>query len=340
MKEYNGLHTEEVSAAHPYRHNYLDSVNNLAILTSEVKQGERDAYITPEKLRLNREKYVADFKNIIGEPLFDRKKQNEVQKMFVGIDAQGYIYRLVFNYEKGIKFCGLLFVPFDAKKKLPLVTAIHGGDGTPELMSDMYGKNYYGHITRRLLDRNVIVFAPQLLIWDGRSYGDVFDRFEIDSRYKALGGSLTAFEVECIRGALDKLAENELVDSDKMGILGLSYGGYYSLVTAALDDRIKAVYSSCVFNDRIKYSRPDFVYKGMADKFLDAEMAALISPRPLYLEAGKNDGIFKPAGALTEIERLKQYYSDASENLVFKITDSGHKYDESDDGIDFLIKRL
>lgn len=340
MREYKDLYTEEIQKAVPYRHNYLESVLGVANSAAKEAERKREKYINPQILKENRAKYLSDFKNIIGEPLFDRSKKCEVQKIFVGLDEQGYIYRLVFNFEKDIKFCGLLFVPFDIKEKVPLITVIHGGDGTPELMSDMYGENYYSHITRRILDRKAIVFAPQLLIWDGKKFGDRYDRFELDARFKMLGSSLTAFECECIMGALDYLTETELVDSERVGITGLSYGGYYSLVTSVLDERIKAVYSSCVFNDRVKYSRPDFVYKDMADKFIDTEMAALISPRALYIEAGKNDGIFKVDGAITEYERLKEYYTDNPSKLVFKVTDSGHKYDETDEGIDFLFNNL
>ncbi len=340
MKEYKDLYTEEIQKASPYRHNYLESV--LAVTASAAKETEekRKEYINPQKIKENRTKYITDFKEIIGKPLFDRSKQCDVQKIFVGIDEQGYIYRLVFEFEKDIKFFGLLFVPFDVKEKVPLITVIHGGDGTPELISDMYGENYYSHITRRILDRKAIVFAPQLLIWNGKIFGDRYDRFEIDARFKMLGSSITSFECECIMGALDYLSKAELVDSERIGITGLSYGGYYSLVTAILDDRIKAVYSSCVFNDRVKYSRPDFVYRDMAKRYLDAEMTALISPRALYIEAGKNDGIFKIEGAAAEYEKLKEYYSDNPSKLVFKVTDSGHKYDDTDDGIEFLFNNL
>lgn len=340
MKEYKDLYTEDISKASVYRRNYLSSVYDLADSVLTEKSKIREEYITPVKLKNNREKYISDFKEIIGKPLFDRKKHNDVQKIFVGCDGQGYIYRLVFSFEKNIKFCGLLFVPFDVKEKVPLVIAIHGGEGTPELISDMYGQNYYSHIVRRLLDRNVAVFAPQLLIWDGKRFGDSFDRFEIDAKYKALGSSLTAFECECIIGALDYLIQADFVDSEKIGITGLSYGGYYSIVTAVLDERIKAVYSSCVFNDRAKYSRPDFVYKDMFEKFLDAETVALIYPRAVYIEAGKRDCFFSLEGAEKEYERLKKYYSGQKNNLVFKITDSGHKYDDEDEGIEFLINKL
>ena len=340
MKEYKDLYTEEIKKASPYRRNYLESVLGVADFASKENEAKRKEYITPQKLKENRSKYLSDFKRIIGEPLFDRTKQCNVQKIFVGLDEQGYIYRLVFEFEKNINFCGLLFVPFDVKGKTPLITVIHGGDGTPELISDIYGENYYSHITRRILDRKAIVFAPQLLIWDGKRFGDKFDRFELDAKFKMLGSSLTAFECECIMGALDYLSNADFVDSERIGITGLSYGGYYSLITAILDDRIKSVYSSCVFNDRVKYSRPDFVYRDLSKKFLDAEMTALIYPRALYIEAGKNDGIFKIDGALSEYERLKAYYTENPTKLVFKVTDNGHKYDESDEGIEFLFDNL
>ncbi len=340
MKNYEGLYKEEPEKAKVYRKGYLDSVVALAEDAADKKQREREAYISPEKIKKNREKYLSDFKNIIGSPLFDRKVKNTVSKIFVGLDGQGYIYRLVFEFEKNIKFEGLLFVPFDAKEKLPLVVAIHGGEGTPELMSDIYGENYYSHITRRLLDRNVAVFCPQLLIWDGKKFGNKFDRFELDAKFKMLGSSMTSFECECMMGAIDALCENDVIDSEKIGVTGLSYGGYYSLVLAALDSRIKAVYSACVFNDRAKNPRPDFVYANMADKFGDAEMAALIYPRALYIEVGKNDGIFKVNGAITEAERLKNYYADTREKLVFSVTENGHKYSDTDEGIDFLIEKV
>jgi len=340
LKDYSGLYTEDISRASKYRHDYLESVKSVISFESAKKEALRSSYITREDLYANREKYLLAFEKLIGSPLFDRKAGSDVQKIFVACDGQGYIYRLVFTFEKGIKFYGLLFVPYDVKEPRPIVVALHGGDGTPELCSDIYGKNYYSHMTRRLLDKGVIVFAPQLLIWDGKRFGDKFERFEIDAAMKMLGGSATSFETECIMGALDALCCFDFVDDSRVGIMGLSYGAYFSMMTAVRDERIKAVYSSCVFNDRMKYPRPDFAYYGASDIMLDAEMAALIYPRALYIEAGVSDCFFGVSTAESEFERLKAYYLGAPEKLVFKKTDMGHMLDQNDDGIDFLLNNI
>ena len=340
MKNYEGLFTEPVEDAFIYRRGYLNSVLAVADAEAEKIAQNRKEYISPEKLWENREKYLGDFKKILGNPLFDRKVKNEVSKIYLGMDGQGYIYRLVFKFEKNIEFCGLLFVPFDVKEKTPLVVALHGGAGTPELMSDMYGENYYSHITRRLLDRKVAVFCPQLLIWDDKRFGNKYDRFALDAKFKMMGSSLIAFEAECIRGAIDYLSKETFIDQEKIGITGLSYGGYYSLICAILDERFKSVYSCCAFNDRMKNPRPDFVYKNMAENFLDAEMTALIFPRALYIEVGKYDGIFKCGGALSEIKELEKYYAKQPDRLVFSLVEGGHMYSSTDEGIDFLTNNL
>ena len=109
MNNYEDLYREDIEKAKVYRQGYLDSVKNLALFSANELEIGRCDYITPEKLEENREKYVADLKEIIGRPLFDRRQKCEVSKIFVGLDGQGYIYRLVFTFEKGIKFCVLLF---------------------------------------------------------------------------------------------------------------------------------------------------------------------------------------------------------------------------------------
>lgn len=345
MKEYSDIYTENIEAARPFRAAYLDSVKQLILKEKAKREEERNAYISPEMLKNNREKYLSDFKKLLGSPLFERDAVPDFEKSFVASDSQCDIYRMRISPTEGINFSGLLFVPYNIYGKAPLILSLHGGEGTPELAADMYGPNYYSHMIRRLLDYGVVVFAPQLLLWDGKVFGSKFSRENTDANFRQLGGSITAFEAECIRSSIDCFEREEFsdfIDKEKIGIMGLSYGGYFSLITAALDERIKSVYSSCVFNDRIRYPRPDFAYFDMAKTFLDAETAALVAPRPLYIEASENDCFFRPDGAVNEYNRLKPYYEayNAAQRLVFKLKKGGHTLDTDNDGIEFLINRL
>ena len=63
-------------------------------------------------------------------------------------------------------------------------------------------------------------------------------------------------------------------------MMGLSYGGYFSLMTAAADKRIKSIYAAGFFNDRSKICFDDWKYNDSLNTFCDAEIAALCAPRP------------------------------------------------------------
>ena len=79
-------------------------------------------------------------------------------------------------------------------------------------------------------------------------------------------------------------AAREDIDGDRIGMIGLSYGGFYTLFAAALDVRIGAAVSSCFFNNRKMYDFVDWVWFNAANQFMDAEVGALVCPRPLYVE--------------------------------------------------------
>jgi dienelactone hydrolase len=179
-------------------------------------------------------------------------------------------------------------------------------------------------------------------LWQKGRFGRGYDRRHLDSEFKQLGGSITAVEIYCIKQWIDYLFSREDLDCNKLGMTGLSYGGFYTLFTAAADTRIKAAYSSCFFNNRYIYDWTDWTWQGAALKFLDAEVGALICPRPLYIEVGKNDSLFNSESAVEEFNRLKDYYSEAGADdlLRFKLFDGTHEYDKSDAGIEFLIKHI
>ncbi len=67
---------------------------------------------------------------------------------------------------------------------------------------------------------------------------------------KQLGGSIAAFELACLARGSYYLVTRSEVDPERVGMLGLSYGGFFALYAAAADPRIGVTLSSCFFNDR------------------------------------------------------------------------------------------
>ena len=106
-------------------------------------------------------------------------------------------------------------------------------------------------MTRRILKNDVHVFAPQLLIWCPERYKLPFERVDIDRDLKQVGSSITAIEIYSIQKALDLFSEKPYIDEERIGMIGLSYGGFYTLFTAACDKRIKSCISCSFVNDRI-----------------------------------------------------------------------------------------
>ena len=83
-----------------------------------------------------------------------------------------------------------------------------------------------------------------------------------------------------------------------MVVFGYGEGGLIALYAAALDPRIEAVCVSGVFGDRSDVWRQpvDRNVFGLLEQFGDAEVAALIAPRKLVVEASKGPEFVIPPG--------------------------------------------
>jgi hypothetical protein len=138
--------------------------------------------------------------------------------------------------------------------------------------------------------------------------------------------------------SLDYLISRDDIDNNKIGMIGLSYGGFYTLFTTASDQRIKAALSSCYFNNRFIYDWHDWTWFNSANTFLDSEVGALICPRPLYIEVGKADELFNIKYVEKEFQRLETFYKKLgiSKKLRYKEFDGVHELDKDDKGIEFI----
>lgn len=235
---------------------------------------------------------------------------------------------------------GLLFLP-RGDGPFPLVIVQHGGQGTPELCAGFYTESNYNDMVRRFLRRGFAVFAPQLHLWSTER-GPENNRRNFDVQLKQLGGSITAVEIHKLTRALDYLQARPDVDAERIGMAGLSYGGFYTLFTTAIDTRIRAAYVSCFVNSRFVYDWSDWTWPNSGHTFLDAEVCGLVCPRPLYIESGLSDGLFEERYAAEEVSRARGFYERLGipQRLKYKAFEGIHEFDKADDGVDFLCAAL
>ena len=358
MKDFSkyNLYSEYPNAqvAEEERTEYVAGIKAYIASLRKSSKEKREKYMNPDSYFANPEKFRREYREMLGVPLSEYHEgmpKPNVRKKYVATDGMCEIYRMQIEATENLWFYGIYFVPNSKKnEKTGLVICQHGGGGTPELCSDMHGKNNYNHMVRRVIDRGLRVFAPQLLLWGKAPGGDVeplpvlsgAERHTLDSSLKQLGGSIQALETFCIMRSLDLLCDEPLVDETKIGMIGCSYGGFYTLMTAAADTRIVSAYSSCAMNDRFKFGWADWVWKNSGNTFLDTEIAALAAPRRFYGEVGKEDAVFTVDSVPDFNSAVKPFYAKfgKGDNFRFNIHGGGHSVDTDDGGFDFFIEPL
>lgn len=331
-------YSEEYESSQVYKKQYKDSFDKLVGKLQKNAEEQRAQYI--KDVFKNPEKYRRDFREMLGWPMVNYDGEKIPKVIFeekLSEEDTHDIYRMQFEILGGLKITGLFFKA-KGEEKRPLVIAQHGALGTPEVISDIYDytANYH-HMTKRILKYGVHVFAPQLLLWNSDRYGVEYDRQGIDLQLRRFGASVVSVEVYAITSIINYFETKSYVKN--FGMVGLSYGGFYTLFTAAADTRIKSAVSCSFFNTRDKVLRGDWVWNG--NKFDDAEVACLIYPRRLCIELGTEDELFDYRGGLSSFEKLKSYCeetgTDWTEMILFK---GVHEFCKEDAPIERLAKDL
>lgn len=298
------VYKEERSAAEGYKKTYLDGLENLILRRQKEAAEARRAYI--QDIFTEPEKYRKDFIDMLGWPLTQQPDGTVPKAEYRKVTTEdGYdVFSVELEVLEGLKLHGLLF-RCHGEEKRPMVILQHGGNGTPEYLAGFYEwTGYYGDMLKNVMAQKVHAFAPQLLLWDHKVYGVEYDRSKVDARLKRVGSSIAAVEIYALTKVLDYFETKDWVG--KFGMIGLSYGGFYTLYTAAVDQRIQSAISCSYFNKRDAYPWANWVWKDMACRFDDPEIACMIYPRRLCIEVGKEDEVFDYRGGVESFERLKQ----------------------------------
>ncbi len=333
-------YVEKTDAERPktYRAEYVSGFEKIIFDREKEGKSKRDSiareiFEQPEKKRM-------EFKNMLGWPLnTEIDFQGAVESELLHEGDRYNIFRMRFEVLDGLKLTGLFF-EIKSNDPKPLLIAQHGGDGTPEIISGIYGYSAnYNDLAERILQFGVHVFAPQLLLWNTNEYGPEYDRKSMDARLKRVGSSVTAIEVFALQKVMDYFETRGNVKN--FGMVGLSYGGFYTLFTAACDPRIQSAITCSQFSNREKYAWSDWTWNNAAFTFSDAEIACLVYPRHLCIQVGKRDELFSCEDAENEYNRLlKLCETVGTDWLEFRSFDGTHEFCKDDDPIKRLIERL
>ena len=267
-------------------------------------------------------------------------KEGTVPKIeFVGEDSQCRIYRVWLEVLNGVKAYGIYMVPRNLKGKAPLLIIVHGSGGCPEAVCDLDTGKPLHAMGREAVKKGYIVWAPAL---DVRNYYGNEEKLPESNRHvfsrKAVlvGTTFKAIDVYKIIRSTNALIENRReIDADKVGMTGLSLGGYFTMYTTALFPRIKAAAPSAYYVEAAESSRRaaigearDAFDKNLINKFGFAQLAGMICPRPLMIQLGKNDKAFNTEASRREIDKSEIYYRKLGikENLKFFEHSGGHEY--------------
>jgi dienelactone hydrolase len=320
----------------------------------EAAAAIRDGYFSPdtsspEAYARSLMSYRQRLRLLLGWPLdtlgvAHRELPSAVSEIVLNNDV-AIVERLFVESPDGIVTYGVLLIP-KVQHDGSLAIVQHGGQGTPEMICGLTGNSEnYNDVASRLIARGVAVFAPQLRIWrDHPDFGPPIMRTHAESAMRQVGGSMAAFEATQLIHAIDYLLGRAEFAPNRLGMIGHSYGGFYTLLTAALDDRVRAAVCSCFLNNRLvtDYAWNDWSWRGSAHMFLDAELAAMCAPRPLWFDAAKQDQLIRVTDARAEYERARRWYQDlgASERLVFHTFEGRHEFDPEDAAIDWFCEQV
>ncbi len=191
---------------------------------------------------------------------------------------------------------GLLLTPLG--RRLADVVAIPDADQTPEMLAGLVaGVPRESQFARRLCESGCRVLVP-VLIRRGATEGKISDREILYRSAFEMGRHIIGYEVQKVLAGVDWFSKDASAGPAQIGVIGWGEGGMLALYAAALDPRIGTVCVSGYFDSRQNVWREP-IYRnvfGLLEQFGDAELAAMIAPRHLVVEAARGPELVVPPG--------------------------------------------
>jgi len=281
---------------------YLMSATEKSIDQREARWSRNtsstDAYL--ESVSANRDR----LRHIVGA--VDERARPYMVNASDALDSQplakgaGYsIHRARWAAMNGVHGEGLLLEP-DTTPRASVV-AIPDCDWTPEMLVGLTGGvPKEAQFARRLAESGCRVIVP-VLIDRGTTYSKYLHRSATNMTHREfiyrgayeMGRHLIGYEVQKVLAAIDWLESKSKIP---LGVIGYGEGGLLAFYAAAIDERIDAAVVSGYFQPRENVWREP-IYRNvwsLLNEFGDAEIASLVFPRKLIVEAGSHTERIEP----------------------------------------------
>jgi len=249
--------------------------------------------------------------------------------------CDGYVReKVVFNSEDAASVPAWVLVPNQrpASGKFRTLLCLHGHNG-----GRAFGKDGPAGVTGDNPDKQKVItndnydYAVQFakhgyltIAPDSRGFGERFDakptyghRDPCNVNFLAtslLGHNLLALNLLDYIATVDYLLTRPDVDADRIGCMGLSFGGTGTMWLAALDERVKVACISGYLTSFKKYGieMDNFCgsqYLPWLLRYADIpDLCGLIAPRPLLIEHGVEDKGFPIETTREAFAQLKKVY--------------------------------
>jgi hypothetical protein len=229
-------------------------------------------------------------------------------------------YEVVLDVFPDVIAYGILLLPKDLKdgERRPVVVCQHGLEGRPQDVADAKVDHpAYHRYAAAPADRGFITYSPQnpYIFWD---------RFRtLQRKANPLKKTLFSIIVPQHQQTVRWLASLPMVDPQRIGFYGLSYGGKTAMRVPAIVEEYALSICSADFNEWIWKNaslRSTYSYVGtveyeifefdLGNTYNYAEMAALIAPRPFMVERGHRDGVAPDEQVAYEYAKVRRLYAD------------------------------
>jgi len=223
------------------------------------------------------------------------------------------IERITIPIVAGLSARGLLFSPLPAARR-PAVIVCADAETWPEQFAGLTGDAQPPEWLTGLLGRGLAVYIPQSIerLSDhpySKTNNDKDRRMILYRLGYPVGRTMPGLDVQDVLAAVDHLVRRSDVDATSVALLGVGQGGMTALYAAALDPRVAAAAVGDYFQVRDHCWREpnDRRLSRQLLEFGDAELAALIAPRPLSI-LNASDSPAPKDRVETELARAASFY--------------------------------